>query len=405
MIKKITLISALMVWNVMAFAQYSVLKLSCNNQNPGNLNKDLEVLALVDQGWTPILGGSSVPTWSNTRTIPFTFSLGGSNFTQYKVSTTGIVTFDLTAATVPDSNNVALPSNLIPDNSICIWGITARPGGWNDSIGSKTFGVAPNRQHWIWFCSLSRAGSTGSGYSYWSIVLEETTNNVYIVDQRTAPSGSLTVTAGIQLNSTTAYQVTGSPNLASSVITTNTGNYDETDNVYYQFSTSSLDYDLRPKSISLANAFPYRDFNVVPYPVSGALTNLGAQNITSLVLNYSVDGGAAISSAPITVNVLAGSCYNYSHPTPWTPATSGWHTVKLWASDLNGNNDQNISNDTITAKVYAYAAKPDVHKVVIEEGNRNMVWLVPTWNCVHGLYLKCSPGQHCINCCSWWLFQ
>ncbi len=369
MFKKITLLTVLMAFNMLAFAQYSNLKLSCNNQNPGDLNKDLETLPMTPQGYTKIMGGSAVPIWSSILNIPFTFNLAGTNFTSFKVSTTGILTFNVATVAVPDSNNQALPSALIPDNSICIWGIVGRPGGWNDSVGTKTFGVAPNRQHWISFFSYSRAGSTGTGYTYWSIVLEETTNNVYIVDQRTAPSGSLTVTAGIQINSTTAYQVAASPNLASGVITTNTGLYDPSDNITYVFSSSLLSYDLRPKSLSLQNSFPYRDLSIVPYPINGAITNLGTQNITTMVLNYSVDGGPVVSSAPLTVNVTAGACYNYSHPTPWTPATSGWHVVKLWASNLNGANaDQNTANDTVVAKVYAYAAKPDVHKVVIEEG-------------------------------------
>ena len=86
-----------------------------------------------------------------------------------------------------------------------------------------------------------------------------------------------------------------------------------------------------------------------------------------MVLNYSVDCAAPVSSAGLLVNVVAGSCYNYSHPTPWNPAAPGWHVIKFWVSDLNGNADQDPSNDTITAKVFTFADKPDVHKVIIEE--------------------------------------
>jgi hypothetical protein len=367
MIRKITLLVAFMFINVLVFAQYSQVKQTCNNQNPGDLNNNEENPALYSLGWNRLLGGSSVPLWSAVQTIPFTFQFNGNSYTSYKVSTTGILTFSTGVTAVPDSNNVALPSPNIPDNSICVWGITARPGSWNDSIGSKTFGVAPNRQHWVWFCSVSRAGSTGSGYTYWSIVLEESSNKIYIVDQRTAPSGGLTLTLGIQFDSTSAIQVAGSPNLASNVITTNTGNTDATDNVYYEFGENLLDYDVRAKTLTLQSIYPYKDYLTGPFPIAGTITNLGTQNITDLVLNYSVDGGAVVSSPPLMANLLSGRCYNYTHPVQWAPASPGWHNIKVWADSFDGNNDQNPVNDTLYAKVFIYDNKPDIHKVVVEE--------------------------------------
>lgn len=366
MIKKITLLFALLAMNFVANAQYSYVKQTCNNMNPGNLNQDLEILSLVGQGWDVLTAGSSVPVWTAPYTIPFGFNFNGNTYTSYKVSTTGILTFDVAAVNVPDSNNVALPSSQIPNNSICIWGITGRPDSSFDSIAVKTFGVSPNRQHWIWFASFSRPGIT-TGYTYWAIVLEESTNNIYIVDQRTNPSGSLSLSLGVQIDSTHATQVAGSPSVASSVITTTTALYDPSDNQYYQFNTSLRGYDVRPKTFSLKGAFPYKGLINGPFAVSGAMTNLGSQNITSMILNYSVDGAAPVSTLPLTVTFQAGRCYNYTHTTPWTPTSTGWHYIKLWASDLNGNQDEDHSNDTIYAKVYAYDAVPTKHTVVLEE--------------------------------------
>lgn len=367
MLKRTTLLAVLLLCNVLAFSQYSYIKYSCDNQNPGNVNQnDVEDLGLVARGWSVVMGGSAAATWSAPQNIPFTFNLNGNSFTSYKVSTTGIVTFDLGAVAVPDSNNAALPSASIPDNSICIWGIVARVNS-NDSIGNRTFGTAPNRQHWIWFSSLSQGGGVQGGYTYWGIVLEETTNNVYIVDARTAPAGGLTLTLGIQFNSTTAVQVIGSPNVSSSVTATGQNTVDASDNVYYKFNTSFLGYDVRPKSLTLQSNFPYRDFASGPYPVTGSIANLGSQNITSMTLNYSVDGGPVVSSAALTVSLGSGNCYNFSHPTPWNPATPGWHTMKFWASNLNGNADEDATNDTAYAKVFAYDNIPDVHRVTVEE--------------------------------------
>ncbi len=367
MIKKITLLFAILAMNIVANAQYSYVKQTCNNMNPGNLNNDYEGLALVQQGWNVLRGGSSIPVWTAPSTIPFGFNFNGNTYTSYKVSTTGIVTFDLAVTAVPDSNNVTIPSSKIPNNSICIWGITGRPGAWSDSIAVKTFGTAPNRQHWIWFASFSKAGIGASNNTYWSIVLEESTNNIYIVDQRTAPTGGLTLTLGVQIDSLTAYSVSGSPNIASGVITSTTNVTDPSDNIYYQFNTSLRGYDVRPKTLSLKGAFPYKSLIAGPLAISGAMTNLGSQDITSMILNYSVDGAATVSTLPLTVTFQSGKCYNYSHTQPWTPIGSGWHNIKLWASDLNGNQDEDHSNDTLYAKIYVYDAVPAEHNVVIEE--------------------------------------
>ena len=140
--------------------------------------------------------------------------------------------------------NESLPSANIPDNSICLWGMYAATG---DNIMTKTFGSAPNRQHWVQFNSFSEDGIK-EGWTYWSIVFEETTNNIYLVDQKTlcveggsACTGNIALSGGIQIDATTAIQITGSPNLQS-----NAGNdYTVKDNSYYTFFYGTQpDYDL-----------------------------------------------------------------------------------------------------------------------------------------------------------------
>ena len=45
--------------------------------------------------WTVILGpNQSTPSWSSTETIPFNFNFNGLPVTQYKVSSTGVLTFE-----------------------------------------------------------------------------------------------------------------------------------------------------------------------------------------------------------------------------------------------------------------------------------------------------------------------
>src|SRR6185436_7785863 len=331
--RKITMFLMLMGLSLAGFSQYSSIKIICDGQNPGGLLKEVEEPGSITASWTTLHAGSAAsPAWSSQGTIPFTFTFYGSTVSAYKVSTTGVLTFDLTAVAVPPVANASLPSASIPDNSVCIWGLTG--SGANDKIASRTYGTAPNRQHWIWFNSYSIPGASGTQYTYWGIVFEETTNNIYLVDQRAYPVTGLSLTLGLQQNSTTAYEITGSPNI--NTVTTQGGTLDDpSDNAYYKIGTSLVAYDVGIKSNNLQNKFPYKSTSGGPFSMSGSMVNLGSTALTSIVLNYSINGGSAVTSSPITVNIPAGGCYNYTHPTQWNPSGPGWYNVRLWATNLN----------------------------------------------------------------------
>ena len=348
-----------------AFAQYSYQKIQCLHQNPGGLNTDIEEPGTLFSGWTILADSSSVPAWSNIDSIPFSFNLNGNNFNRYKVSTVGVLTFDTAAVTLAGSVNFSLPNSQIPNNSICVWGINA--GESNDNIASKTFGIAPNRQHWIWFNSFSIPGASGLQFSYWAIVLEETSNKIYLVDQRTFPAGILSLTLGIQLNGGSAVEVSGSPNI-DGLATANSSTYDGiADNVYYVFSNTPFSsYDAHINSMLGFNDFPYRSLANFPFTFSGEFINLGSQNLDSAIFNYSINGGPAVASPYVQVNSPTGTCFVYTHPTTWSPASSGQYSIKIWASLLDGNNDQQPADDTLTTQIIVYSDTPSVHKVTIE---------------------------------------
>lgn len=101
-----------------------------------------------------------------------------------------------------------------------------------------------------------------------------------------------------------------------------------------------------------------------PVTLAGMLTNSGSTAVTSMNLNYSVNGGANVTQALTGLNIAGLATYNYSHATAWTPATSGTYIIKLWASDINGN--ASLSSDTITKTVNAMATLV-FKKVILEE--------------------------------------
>ncbi|MBC7862927.1 MAG: T9SS type A sorting domain-containing protein, partial [Bacteroidia bacterium] len=92
--------------------------------------------------------------------------------------------------------------------------------------------------------------------------------------------------------------------------------------------------------------------NLVANPVTGVMTNMGASTITSMNLNYKVDGGGAVTQALSSLSIAPLTTYTYNHGTPWTPSATGNHTIKVWASNINGGADGNNSNDTVTYVTY-----------------------------------------------------
>ena len=253
------------------FSQYTY-SLNPNTGNPGALNTDNEYPfgGGLDPSWTVILGPSqTTPAWSSIETIPFSFNFNGVAVTQYKVSSTGVLTFSTTTTPVPGAGNAALPSTSIPDASILVWGIQGT--GTNDNIVSKTFGTPGSQQHWVFFSSYDGGGS----WSYWSIVLEESTDNIYIVDQRHAAAAAPLITAGIQINSSAALMVTGSPSLSNLASTDAT----PADNRYYEFNFSSA---------SCSKPYGFLSSNITTNSVD--LSWIGSANALSYNIEYGTSG-------------------------------------------------------------------------------------------------------------------
>jgi hypothetical protein len=346
-------------------AQYYVVPQLRAHQNPGAVNTDGEGrFDLGLPGWTQLVAGDAstqtTPIWSPVQTLPFGFQLNGQTFNSYKVSTNGVLTFSTSASTVPATFNTALPAAQIPDNSVCIWGLLMTAS--NDYMISKTFGTAPRRQHWVQFSSVSLpAGGTSipasGGFVYCSIVLEETTNKVYLVWQRSGPNGQ-TLTAGIQLSSTQAVQIPTSPNVSIPDLADAT----PADNAYYEFTPGTQPpLDVAGNYLRLPN-IAARLSNV---PIEGVFQNLGSQNINSLTANYRVGNGPVVSAPLNGYNVATLDTGVFVHPTPWQPTSGGVIPIKVWLSSPNGGIDSQTSNDTLRTTVVV--GDSTMQRTVVEE--------------------------------------
>lgn len=318
---------------------------------PGDLNQDdvFPVGGGQATGWNEILGPSiSTPTWSSDQTIPFAFDFNGAAVTQYKVSSNGVLTFDLGAGTVPGNTPMSLPDASVPDNSICIWGILA--SGTNDYVSTKTFGTAPNRQHWIHYNSCEN-GSLA--WSYWSIVLEETTNNIYLVDQRHVATGTGSLSAGIQIDGSTAVQVTGSPNLGNQAGSSE----GPEDDYYYKFiygTMPAVDVELL-------------EFDILPYigtgatDISGTFVNYGANTITAVDITWN-DGTGPYTDNVSGLNITTNNSYTFTHATPLNPTAGQAYTIDL---TIVATGDVNTANNTLQASTVSLTTIPE--KFVVGE--------------------------------------
>jgi len=333
-------------------AQYYLIPNINAKKNPGGLNNDPEypVGGGLPTTWATVHTGSKTnPTWSTAKTLPIPFSFNGQVVTKYRVCSNGIVSFD-TAATLPVASYTrgTLPDAKIPNNSVCIWGIAGI--GSNDNVVAKSFGTAPNRQYWLQFSSYGYGTTTsdGTNYTYWSIVFEETTNHIYIVDNRNGGYTAATklVSAGIQIDATTAIVVPKSPDLAPLSASDPT----PADNTYYEFRPGSQPkFDAKPSSIDV-NSY----LTIGQQDITGSFINNGTDEISSIDLSYRIDGGQVVTSAfsNLTVGVLKS--YNFTHPIKWD-ATTGVHNIEVWTSNINGNADEFSSDDTIRKNVVVYS--------------------------------------------------
>ncbi len=315
--------------------------------NPGGYNSDDEYPSGggMISGWSILAGGSqATPQWSGVQNVPFLFKFNNANAIQYKVSTAGVVTFDVNSTINPAYGQVTLPSATIPNNSIVVTGGDATQA--NDYVVTKTFGPAGRQQLWIQFNSYTVVGQS-TCWTYWAIVLEEGTNNIYIVDQRVGCANAVTMSIGLQIDATTAIApaapVTG---LAGNVA-------GAAGNNFYAFMPGT-----RPAlGVKFATLdIPGFGYAGVGTTITGKVVNTGSTAITSATLNYKVGTAATVSTNLTGQNIATNAMQAVNHPTVWTPTAPGTFDIKVWLSNINGGG---TNSDTVSKSVAVIGAVID----------------------------------------------
>ena len=311
-----------------------------NTGNPGNLNSDAEYPpgGGLATGWSTIVTGPQTQSWSAAQNIPFAFKFNNADVTQFKIGSTGVITFDVASSVAcPSATPAALPSSSIPDKSVVVWGVEAKSTG--DYVVTKTFGTAPNRQFWIQYSSCSEANLL-NGWAYMSIVLEETSNHIYIVDQRsncvdgtTACSNKTKLTLGIQIDASTAVSVNGSPNYQMLA-----GNDPSTaDNYYYDFAPGSLADD--DATMISVNQSQYLKNSDAPFVIKFSAKNTGGKSISTVNATYTINGSNPVTEDISGLSIASGANSELSFSTKWTPSALGKYTIAVTVNSVNSTAD------------------------------------------------------------------
>jgi hypothetical protein len=359
--KNLLFIFVLLIQLQLASAQYRCIPNLDEYGSPGDVlgHADYNDYTLTGFGY------SSTPTWSSLYPIGFPFYFNGQLVTKYKVSSTGVLTFDTLASVAPPLNNNLLPDPQIPDKSICIRGIGAVNAGSNVKRISYTVnysGTIPCPQHWIFFSSYSDSVTSPGGVVNMAIVLEKNTNNIYIVDIARSQGYSPSLTLGVQIDNTTAYMAPGSPNITPQSLSP--APY-YTGTVYYTFipGANALNTD---GTIVESSIQTYSEITDAPFTVQAKFRNLGTDTVHSLQLHYAINGGATYTETFSGLNLGCGRTQWFNFSNAFNPPVAGNYNLDFWVDNLNGASDDDTTNDHFYKQIYIASTLPP-RKVMFEE--------------------------------------
>lgn len=315
---------------------------------------------LVTTTGTSVLGISSVDVLSSSRTLPFAWNFFGQPVTTYKVSDNGYITFD-GAATTSFATNTAIPDAGGPNNAIyAFWDDmnVVSGSGTADNVVTFNYGTAPNRVHVIQWYSVTPA--SGTGFVYAAIRIYECGDFDVVLNY--GNTSGMTATIGCEnATGTVGAQTATSPNAPYP----NPG-ADASDDIVYTFFYQGINYDAAVTSLNFSGGSVSLGNNTV----AGTLRNNGSTAITSMRLNYTVNGGTPVSTNLTGINIAPnGGTYNFSHPTQWNVPSGGVsYDLCVYADQLNGSNaDQRTCNDSYCDALFSRNGTSTTKTVVIEE--------------------------------------
>lgn len=285
--------------------------------------------------------------------IPFNWYFYDDLVTQYRIYTSGYISFDINSVTVYDDNS-ALPPLEGPRNAIYgFWDDLGLVGGFMETIN---YGEAPNRVHVIQWRSM-RNPSASTKMCDFAIRLYEC-GGFDVVHNYSSDGFSGTIGC-VNADGTDYSIVTGSPSLTYTLNSMNTD-----DKVFTFYNKQHDNYDATITDLNIDENIPVGSINI-----SGTFLNKGATSISSFDVNYNIDGGSIYTETINATSAIAsGKTYAFTLSNPTAFSTAGAvNTLKIWASGLDGNMDAVSCNDTLQMQLLTIRNTASVKHVLVEE--------------------------------------
>lgn len=316
-------------------------------------------------GGKVILSGPGNDVYSGVQDLPFDWNFFGETVRRYKISDNGFITFD-TEDSLNTGSNSEIPSPDGPNKAIyAFWDnleLSNNPNFITNDVKTYTIGQAPQRIHVIQWHATPRGKMANSNYIFFAIRIYEGGDFDIILQQIRLDQGNrVTATVGCEnSDGTDGTMIEGSPNF------TFTGGQYLPENVpVYRFIRG-----IQPKTDILLHSLELPrlvESNNI-YQFTGELFNHGSDTITSFSISYAVDNGKVITDNILDLKIVPNDYYTYHLWTEWQPDNPGtFQDVKLWISSVNGREDQNHSNDTLSRRVFVAIGIYADKKVLIEE--------------------------------------
>ena len=306
---------------------------------------------------------NSLSSWYD---LPFDWSFYGQAVTGYRISHDGYITFDNSSGN-SNGNNTNLPASSGPNNAIYAC--------WDDftddvTISMKTYGAKPNRIHNITWAGLNYAGapSWGEDITVGINIYESCGDFEVVIKKRDIdPTSSyypmINTTIGCEnFDGSIGAELSGSPNY----IPSNPSYVDELKEVHRFSWNNPIINDASLINIRIDNHLTVGNHTLV-----GTVRNEGDALLNSYDINYSLNGGAVQTS---TINISLTDTIKNSNISEWTHTTdinisssSDTYELKVWVSNINGQNDERNCNDTLVEYITGIENVSADKKVLIEK--------------------------------------
>lgn len=126
------------------------------------------------------------------------------------------------------------------------------------------------------------------------------------------------------------------------------------------------------------------------FNVEGTVANEGSTAINSFNVSYTVDGGSPVNFSVTNVNIPLGGTYDFAHPTAINLEEIGSHQIVTTISNVNGGQDLNIENNTITKPVGVVEFVP-TKMVLAEEATGTWCQWCPRGTCFMNTMAETYP--------------